>query len=430
VAIEVAGTPANGVGVVGERIDAGHDGGGNAGAAEDQPARLMVGVIDRDTRVRIRDRRDVRLGTVAADRCHIAVARLEARLILEGAAAAARAAPGRLGPPAAGAGFLQRGTADSNDVGRRGGVLCAEATVAAREGEDLAALVVVGVEARLAAELPATPTVGDPIRLRGRVIVGGAEVGKGVGRGLHQQDMAVRADRARHVEVERNLLSPAAIATRVVCPTGLVRLAETSVGTGATWQAKLRAVDGKIRLRIGIVECIHDRDGLAVAAGRRELVRGLQIDRVEPAGATPWPGVVAKDRMAAGETERGWATRVLKGDRVTGDWSRSRPNDTGEEGHTDDEGSGEDSGDTDEDATRLVHGILSLLLALRRPARLLARTQALSFRGHMRPAERPGRVNAVAKPRDGRNRAHVPLDLLSGTFPMHARLARNPGEGT
>src|SRR6266536_2773924 len=115
-------------GVSGQRVDRRDDRGGRAGATDDSPAlealakqlvdRVAVAVVDVDAGVGVRDRRDV--GDRAPRAAGVGLPRL---LRLIGGAAAARAAPGGLGPAAGVGGSIQRGAAHRRHVRRRGRIL-------------------------------------------------------------------------------------------------------------------------------------------------------------------------------------------------------------------------------------------------------------------------------------------------------------------
>src|SRR5207244_1285316 len=88
---------------------------------------------------------------------------------------------------------------------------------------------------------------------------------------------------------------------RVFGAAGLVHLPEATVGGRAGRKAEGGAVDGQIALRVRIVERVDDGDGLAHAAGGRQLVRRDQVRRVV-AGRTGGGRGVARRRLS----EREW----------------------------------------------------------------------------------------------------------------------------
>ena len=100
---------------------------------------------------------------------------------------------------------------------------------------------------------------------------------------LDQDDVAVRADRGHHVQVQGLLLVPAGLARCARQRAGqaiLVDLAETAAGHGARGQVVLGAVQPQVRCGVRVVEGVHDRDRLAPAGrgrGLRQAVRALQI---------------------------------------------------------------------------------------------------------------------------------------------------------
>ena len=85
---------------------------------------------------------------------------------------------------------------------------------------------------------------------------------------MDQQDLAVRADRARHIEIERLLLGPASIRARRVGAAVLVTDDQAAIGDGAGRQAKLAAIDLQIGLGVRIAKGVDDRDNLAGAVVR------------------------------------------------------------------------------------------------------------------------------------------------------------------
>src|SRR6185369_9833013 len=103
----------------------------------------------------------------------------------------------------------QSGAADGGHVARGRGVRDAVAVVARARGDGDARVVEVDVLRRLGARLVAAVAVADRVRAeRGRGVDGGVEIGVEVRVRLDQQDVAVRADGADHVEVERDLEPP------------------------------------------------------------------------------------------------------------------------------------------------------------------------------------------------------------------------------
>ncbi len=78
--------------------------------------------------------------------------------------------------------------------------------------------------------------------------------------------MAIRANGADHIEVERDLLRPAAVRAGILRPAPLVDLAEAAVGRGTSGQAIVGSIDSEIRFGIGIVIGIDNRDRAPITA--------------------------------------------------------------------------------------------------------------------------------------------------------------------
>ena len=161
---------------------------------------------------------------------------------------------------------------------------------------------------------------GHARRRRGRVdrLV---EVGVGRAVRLDQQDVAVRAGRRDHVEVEADLQSPAVVDGRQGRRGAvLVDLLEAAVGGGARRQPVVLAVDGEVLLGVRVVVGVDDGDRLA--AGRRagELVRRLDVGRPVAARrrrghrAEHAVGAAHRDQLAEARRDRR-AARVPAGER-------------------------------------------------------------------------------------------------------------------
>src|SRR5262249_50051031 len=237
-----------------------------AGATDDDPA-ARAGVVDGEAGIRVGDRRDVGRGALRAGRL-----RLVARLRLEQAARAAGAAPRGLGPAARAGRRLQAGAADGGDavrsariVGRRTGV----AVVAAgHEDGDARVREVLGIIRQIAAVRRAAPAVADDVRAQARRPVLAVEEPKAlVVRREDEDDFAVRASGAGHIEVEGRLDRPI-IAGRCVawergCLPILVLDLEAAVRLGAGRQAELAAVYLEVALGVRVVEGVDDGDGAA-----------------------------------------------------------------------------------------------------------------------------------------------------------------------
>src|SRR4029077_2368419 len=110
--------------------------------------------------------------------------------------------------------------------------------------------------------LRTAPAIGDELGAeRDGLVLGRVQIGVGRRRRLDQDDVAVRADRRDHVDVERLFASPAGVvrwqrAGRAV----LVDLAEAAVRDGTGGQAPLAAVSSQVRGGIRVVHRVYDRD--------------------------------------------------------------------------------------------------------------------------------------------------------------------------
>ena len=109
-----------------------------------------------------------------------------------------------------------------------------------------------------------------------RLLDRGVDVAEAVGPRLDQDQLAGRARRRRHVEVERGLDVPA-VGDRGAAAHG--DLAEAAVGGGARGQAEPGPVGGEVGLGIGGVEGVDDRDRLPAPAAHRQRVRRLELRR-------------------------------------------------------------------------------------------------------------------------------------------------------
>ena len=168
------------------------------------------------------------------------------------------------------------------------------------------------VEARvggLTGELVRAVAVRDHRRAHhGRFVHRGREVREAVRRGLDEQDLAVRADGRRHVEVEGDLFGPALVGDRERRGGAeLVDLREAPVRRRAGRNAEGRAVDGEVGLGVRVVERVDDGDRLALPLLGVELVGRLEVGRV----VSRLPGRGAQVR-AAGDLQRE-AARVTRG---------------------------------------------------------------------------------------------------------------------
>ena len=237
-----------------------------------------VGVIDRHARVGISDGRHVRYGAARAARIG-----LPAGLRDVCAAPAAGAAPDRFSPAACIGRPVQRRSAYGRHVLRRRRKLDAKAVVAGAHRDGDARMIEMRLRTDFAGVLAATIRIRDHGRTQqGCPVDGGGEIGKRVRGCFHEQDLAVGADGARHVEVERDLLGPSCVSPRICRAPVLVHLAEAAVGRGARRQPELVSVHGEVALGVAIIVGIDDGDGLPGAPGGGELVRGDEVDGVVP----------------------------------------------------------------------------------------------------------------------------------------------------
>jgi len=154
--------------------------------------------------------------------------------------------PGRLGPAACARVARQARAPDGDHVRRSSRVLDAVviaalvdagalvATVAGSSGDRHARVIVVSVEARLVARLGSAVAVRDGDRAKRH---GGVDRDTQVGEagviGLNEQDVAVRTRGRNHVDVERDLDSPACVGRRIAGTAVLIHLAEAAVGSRA-----------------------------------------------------------------------------------------------------------------------------------------------------------------------------------------------------
>ncbi len=114
-----------------------------------------------------------------------------------------------------------------------------------------------------------------------------AEVREFFTAGLHQQHMAVLADRVGHLHVDRDLARPFAVLfgqrARLAF---LVDLAEAAVRARARGQAERFVVHAQVSFRGRVVERVHHRDRLRRGRRRfgRQRVGGVQFRRVQIPG--------------------------------------------------------------------------------------------------------------------------------------------------
>ncbi len=209
----------------GERVGGGDEWGRGARPAHHLPAASTVGLVDGDAGLRVRYRGDVGDGPLGA----VGV-ELDVGFFLVPRTATPGTAPDRLGPAAGVVRGAQCGAADRCDIRRCCGVGRAVPVITGAHGHRDAGVVVVGVGLGLLGELGPAVAVGHVV---------GAEVDRGlhglaefvdVGAvGLHEKDVAVRAGRGDHVQVQRDLSRPSGVRGGVVLPAALVDLAEAAV---------------------------------------------------------------------------------------------------------------------------------------------------------------------------------------------------------
>ena len=263
---------------------------GSAGAADRAPAAAARGV-DVDGEV-VRYGGEVRLRALGASGGD---AVLIARLREDGAATASRseiaasagAEPDGLHPSTGrGVGGGQGGATDGEHQRRRRRVGGAIGGVPRGEEDANARVSEIRLGRGIGRGLTVlTPAVADDRADGRRGVVGDEEAVVLVAVGLDEDELAGRAARARHVEVERCFHVP------VIRRSGrrrqrarrarLVDLLEAAVRRGARGQAVLGAVDLEVRLGLRVVKRIYDRNGPRTAGGGN-LVGRLKVRRAEP----------------------------------------------------------------------------------------------------------------------------------------------------
>ena len=177
-------------------------------------------------------------------------------------------------------GFCETRSADGHDVCKRRGLVRTGARGIRRIGF---AVVVTGVAGTCDEHDARMNERGIARRVLWAAVRVADDVGFQPNRGIHRrvepvvrvarfnkQNVAFRADRGDHVEVERFFAGPTRIFCRQRrCQTVLIDLAETSVGRGARRKSERRTIHGEIGFGLGIVVRVDDRDRLIVpAAGR------------------------------------------------------------------------------------------------------------------------------------------------------------------
>jgi hypothetical protein len=125
--------------------------------------------------------------------------------------------------------------------------------------------------------------------LGGRGVLGLGQILDAVGLGLDQDDLAVGAHRAGHIEVERGFLSPTQIERgEVFLEALLVVFGEAAVGRRAGRQAVLGAIDVHVGLGVRIAPGVDDGHGGLRAALSGDVVGRGQVGRT----VAPGRGVV------------------------------------------------------------------------------------------------------------------------------------------
>src|SRR5579872_1545027 len=193
--------------IASQSVDAGNDGRGYAGAAEDQPAGLIVCIIHRDPGTGIGYCRDIGHSAHAAP-----FVLLPARLGDVDAAPAARAAPDGFFPPAFVARVEQGGATHRGQSCEYGWITnVGIATIAGTGGDSNAGMrEVLLFDTDFAALLVAAIAVALRVSTQlHRLIDGGTQIEEMVGRRFNQDDMTVGANGANHIEVQRDFLGPA-----------------------------------------------------------------------------------------------------------------------------------------------------------------------------------------------------------------------------
>src|ERR1041385_2504378 len=195
--------------------------------------------------------------------------------------------PHRLVPAASARVATQRRSANRRDEARCRWILHTVTVIARAHRDRDTRVIIVRLLPGFAREL------GRAIRVRNdrrphccRAIDAGREIRERSRFRLYEKDLALRADGARHVEVERDFLGPVGVAARIGGATILIDLSEATVRRRAGRQAELRTIDRKVALSASVIVGIDDRNRLAGAirgGGGGEIVRRPQIRRSIPA---------------------------------------------------------------------------------------------------------------------------------------------------
>ena len=151
--------------------------------------------------------------------------------------------------------------ADRDHVRRAGRVRAAVAAVSGRGGDGNAGVVVIAVVERVEARFRTGVAVADRVRAQGHgAVLGGAEIAERRRAPFDEQDLALRADRRRHLDVEVDLLSPPDVARRQLRLGRLPDLREAARRGRARREPERAAVRGEVGGRIRIVVGVDDRD--------------------------------------------------------------------------------------------------------------------------------------------------------------------------
>ncbi len=256
-------------GVTGQGINAGNDWGSDARPAKNQPAArttVRKAIVDRNAGVWISNRGDVSFRSLSADTLHVGVAGLPGLLGHVGATPAAGAVPGSFTTIRVTAANGERRSTHSGYIATVGRVLDAIAAVPAAGRDGDAPVGVVRTARRSsAARLASTVAIADCIGAKPyRRIDCRSEIGDRGTRGLDQQDVAVRADGADHVEIERDFLGPTTIGLGQAGRASiLIYLGEAPTATDR--EPKGGPVRRKIGRSVRIIVRIDNGDGLTAS---------------------------------------------------------------------------------------------------------------------------------------------------------------------
>ena len=128
---------------------------------------------------------------------------------------------------------------------------------------------------------------------------------------LDEQDVAPRADRGHHLDVERDLRLPVRVCDRVVARLAvLVHLPEAPVCRRAGRDAVVRAIGVQVRLDRRVVVGVDERDGLALRRCRRLPRRGCTPHAGRPGRGPSWDAVALRDDRKVDPQQRLAAERA------------------------------------------------------------------------------------------------------------------------